>query len=153
MKKKGNVANRVANATAASRIHHFFQRKKHHKGVFPLERATGIEPARSAWEAEVLPLNYARVHSFYHKNITKSIKKCRNKKYLMGFNTFNDKSADFFLKKHIFYLTNRTNSGKIYRKFADVAQSVEQLIRNQQVRGSSPLISSNRESNSSLFFI
>ena len=26
-----------------------------------LERATGIEPALSAWEAEVLPLNYARV--------------------------------------------------------------------------------------------
>ena len=26
-----------------------------------LERATGIEPARSAWEAEVLPLNYARI--------------------------------------------------------------------------------------------
>ena len=25
-----------------------------------LERATGIEPALSAWEAEVLPLNYAR---------------------------------------------------------------------------------------------
>ena len=28
------------------------------KSVF-LEQATGIEPARSAWEAEVLPLNYA----------------------------------------------------------------------------------------------
>ena len=26
---------------------------------FLLEQATGIEPARSAWEAEVLPLNYA----------------------------------------------------------------------------------------------
>ena len=25
-----------------------------------LERATGIEPAHSAWEADVLPLNYAR---------------------------------------------------------------------------------------------
>src|SRR5579863_1293293 len=25
-----------------------------------LERATGIEPAFSAWEADVLPLNYAR---------------------------------------------------------------------------------------------
>ena len=24
------------------------------------ERATGIEPAFSAWEADVLPLNYAR---------------------------------------------------------------------------------------------
>ena len=26
----------------------------------PLERAAGIEPASSAWKAEVLPLNYAR---------------------------------------------------------------------------------------------
>jgi hypothetical protein len=26
-----------------------------------VERATGIEPAFSAWEADVLPLNYARV--------------------------------------------------------------------------------------------
>ena len=26
---------------------------------FPLEQATGIEPAASAWEAEVLPLDYA----------------------------------------------------------------------------------------------
>ena len=25
-----------------------------------MERATGIEPALSAWEADVLPLNYAR---------------------------------------------------------------------------------------------
>ena len=28
---------------------------------FPLERVTGIEPAFSAWEADVLPLNYTRV--------------------------------------------------------------------------------------------
>jgi hypothetical protein len=27
-----------------------------------LERVTGIEPALSAWEADVLPLNYTRVH-------------------------------------------------------------------------------------------
>jgi hypothetical protein len=26
-----------------------------------LERVTGIEPALSAWEADVLPLNYTRV--------------------------------------------------------------------------------------------
>ena len=25
-----------------------------------LERATGIEPASSAWEADILPMNYAR---------------------------------------------------------------------------------------------
>ena len=33
--------------------------------TFLLERATGIEPAASAWEAEVLPLNYARVLLLY----------------------------------------------------------------------------------------
>ena len=33
---------------------------------FALERVTGIEPALSAWEADVLPLNYtrAREHGF-----------------------------------------------------------------------------------------
>jgi hypothetical protein len=30
-----------------------------HKGFF-VERVTGIEPALSAWEADVLPLNYTR---------------------------------------------------------------------------------------------
>ena len=30
-------------------------------GNFTRERATGIEPAFSAWEADVLPLNYTRV--------------------------------------------------------------------------------------------
>jgi hypothetical protein len=30
--------------------------------VFVLERVTGIEPALSAWEADVLPLNYTRAH-------------------------------------------------------------------------------------------
>ena len=29
---------------------------------FTVERVTGIEPALSAWEADVLPLNYTRVH-------------------------------------------------------------------------------------------
>jgi hypothetical protein len=28
---------------------------------FTVERVTGIEPALSAWEADVLPLNYTRV--------------------------------------------------------------------------------------------
>ncbi len=36
------------------------KQKKHHKGAFCLlEQATGIEPASQAWEARVLPLNYA----------------------------------------------------------------------------------------------
>ena len=30
-------------------------------GLLFLEQATGIEPAASAWEAEVLPLDYTRV--------------------------------------------------------------------------------------------
>ena len=30
-----------------------------------MERMTGIEPALSAWEAEVLPLNYIRINEKY----------------------------------------------------------------------------------------
>jgi hypothetical protein len=30
---------------------------------FALERVTGIEPALSAWEADVLPLNYTRART------------------------------------------------------------------------------------------
>ena len=30
-------------------------------GMEKLERVTGIEPAYSAWKADVLPLNYTRV--------------------------------------------------------------------------------------------
>jgi hypothetical protein len=30
--------------------------------ILGLERVTGIEPALSAWEADVLPLNYTRAH-------------------------------------------------------------------------------------------
>jgi hypothetical protein len=30
--------------------------------AFTLERVTGIEPALSAWEADVLPLNYTRAY-------------------------------------------------------------------------------------------
>ena len=29
-----------------------------------MERVTGIEPAWSAWKAEVLPLNYTRVNKY-----------------------------------------------------------------------------------------
>ena len=31
------------------------------KNLFKKKRAAGIEPASSAWKAEVLPLNYARI--------------------------------------------------------------------------------------------
>jgi hypothetical protein len=34
-----------------------------YEGVFDsLERVKGIEPSQSAWEADVLPLNYTRMH-------------------------------------------------------------------------------------------
>ena len=37
------------------------------KRAFFMEQAAGIEPVRSAWEAEILPLNYACVmRLFYH---------------------------------------------------------------------------------------
>jgi hypothetical protein len=47
--------------------HGFRKRKqarafKHSDLQICLERATGIEPASSAWKAGVLPLNYARVY-------------------------------------------------------------------------------------------
>jgi hypothetical protein len=32
-----------------------------------LERVTGIEPALSAWEADVLPLNYTRERADHHR--------------------------------------------------------------------------------------
>jgi hypothetical protein len=33
-----------------------------------LERVKGIEPSQSAWEADVLPLNYTRMHQFMRQN-------------------------------------------------------------------------------------
>ena len=33
-----------------------------------MERATGIEPAWSAWEAEILPLNHARIGESLYSN-------------------------------------------------------------------------------------
>jgi hypothetical protein len=35
-------------------------RKSPTTGPFHVERVTGLEPALSAWEADVLPLNYTR---------------------------------------------------------------------------------------------
>lgn len=37
-----------------------------YKAVFNVERAKGIEPSYSAWEADVLPLNYARKNIFIY---------------------------------------------------------------------------------------
>ena len=42
------------------------QYKKPHKGAFLLEQMTGIEPAYSAWEADVLPLNYICTYPRYY---------------------------------------------------------------------------------------
>lgn len=36
------------------------ERMRRSAGLLGLERMTGIEPAFSAWEADVLPLNYIR---------------------------------------------------------------------------------------------
>ena len=47
------------------------------------------------------------------------------------------------IKNILYLLTKRPQSAKIYKRlFADMAQLVEQLIRNQQAAGSSPAISS-----------
>ena len=45
-------AKKARNSGLFSYLHHFWQ--------VNLERAKGIEPSYSAWEADVLPLNYAR---------------------------------------------------------------------------------------------
>ena len=37
-----------------------------------VERVTGIEPALSAWEADVLPLNYTRRHADRHTAAARS---------------------------------------------------------------------------------
>lgn len=47
-------------------IHHLCQRKNTREGVFSLEQMTGIEPAYSAWEADVLPLNYICTYPRYY---------------------------------------------------------------------------------------
>lgn len=56
-----------------------------------LEQMTGIEPASSAWEAEVLPLNYICMSYLFiiinPKRIFKSF--------------FADSGKDFFLSKHL----------------------------------------------------
>jgi len=38
--------------------------------AFVVERVTGIEPALSAWEADVLPLNYTRASSHLPRALT-----------------------------------------------------------------------------------
>ena len=67
MAKDSTAAGGIANATGdrkgsiPSIIVGQNKKSPHAGGFFVLERATGIGPARSAWEAEVLPLNYARI--------------------------------------------------------------------------------------------
>ena len=38
----------------------------------PVERTTGIEPASSAWEADILPMNYVRMKKFLYYYTTGS---------------------------------------------------------------------------------
>ena len=47
--------------------HGFLDDNRLIKATGEVERAAGIEPASSAWEAEVLPLNYARFERSSHK--------------------------------------------------------------------------------------
>lgn len=50
-----------------------------------LERAKGIEPSYSAWEADVLPLNYARINPIKHYSMVSPKRKEKNEqKKLMG---------------------------------------------------------------------
>ena len=38
-----------------------------HHGILYMERAKGIEPSSQAWEARILPMNYARMmYILYH---------------------------------------------------------------------------------------
>jgi hypothetical protein len=41
--------------------------------AFGVERVTGIEPAYSAWEADILPLNYTRVVLVDQPSITAEV--------------------------------------------------------------------------------
>ena len=45
-------------------------RRAPNPGPFAGERVTGIEPALSAWEADVLPLNYTRMVGPHQANTT-----------------------------------------------------------------------------------
>jgi hypothetical protein len=42
-----------------------------------MERATGIEPVIKAWEAFVLPLNYARLLKISEKDYIIVLKRCQ----------------------------------------------------------------------------
>ena len=44
----------------------YSNKKSPTRGLFLLEQMTGIEPAYSAWEADVLPLNYICVYLRYY---------------------------------------------------------------------------------------
>ena len=50
--------------TTSAPLHHKFykiKRLEHNcSSLYILERVAGIEPAQSAWKAEILPLNYTR---------------------------------------------------------------------------------------------
>ena len=134
-----SVANRVVlRTTTGSRAHIRSKTKSPLRGdFFVLEQVTGIEPARPAWEAGVLPLNYTCIYTtiLSQENFQCQENSVEYLKYLNG------EINNFFFE--IFLLTNHEKNDRIIRRlFAGVAQLVEQLIRNQQVTGSSPVTSS-----------
>ena len=42
----------------------------HYRCSSEMEHATGVEPAYSAWEANVLPMNYACVFKLYERSLS-----------------------------------------------------------------------------------
>ena len=61
-----DAAKRLSNWVRFPTIHIKSKEKDPRLGVFSLEQMTGIEPAYSAWEADVLPLNYICVYLRYY---------------------------------------------------------------------------------------
>ncbi len=64
----GNLRWSDAARLPVSGASHFFARLKK-PGIETLERAKGIEPSYAAWEAAVLPLNYARRRRDHNRTI------------------------------------------------------------------------------------
>ena len=42
-----------------------------HRGMWVVERAKGIEPSSQAWEARILPMNYARITCLFYHSFTR----------------------------------------------------------------------------------
>ncbi len=113
-----------------------------------MERVKGIEPSYSAWEAGALPLCYTRMRC--GKILCFPLQSRKNPL----------RDIEIFKKKHSAPCGYRAEAGETDELFqfspcvfpkrdyimnhlrANLAQSVEQLIRNEQVIGSNPMIGS-----------